>query len=168
MSNPIRHKDSYLKTLGHSTLNSTETKFSVLEMVYPYQVNSSNEKNVKTQSGVNTVTHTNVLCNNVLTNYLQAGNGNYQEEMNYTHTTDIIIHKIFTTKYVVGVENYDGMKYAVKPPIYLNFFFFLFIGIAFIAVYVGIIFLLYAAYELRNYLRTMKKLKAGNFVILSS
>lgn len=168
MSDSIRHKDSYLKTLGHSTFNSTETKYSVLEMAYHYRVNSSNEDVVKTRSGVETVTHTNILCNNILTNYLQASKGNHDEEMNYTHTTDIIIHKIFTTKYVVGVENYDGKKYAVKPPIYFLFFFYLFVGIAFLAVYVGIIFILYAAYELRNYLKTMRKLKAGNFVILNN
>lgn len=162
MSEDIRVKVSYLKTLGHSTSNSTETKFSVLEMSSPFD-NFGHRSDYQD----NRNTHTNIICDNKLVDYLQVSYG-IPDDRSSTGTTDIVIHRILTTEYIVGVETFDGKKYAVKPPIYLNFFFYLFIGIAFFAFYVGIIFLLYATYELWNYKRTMKKLKAGNFVILNN
>lgn len=162
MSDGIRIRNHYLIRLGHSTSNSTETKFSVLEMNCPYDnfgLRSSYQENRNN--------HNNIICNNKLVDYLVVSFG-IPDERDLIGTTNIIIHRIWTTEYVVGVQTFDDKKYAVKPPIYLNFFFFLFIGIAFFSVYVGIIFLLCAAYELWNYLSTMKELKDENFVILGN
>ena len=133
--------EGQLKKIGRGSINAEDTLYPTIEI---------NNQILK-----------NIACKNSLSNIFESAIG--QEG-----TTKLYIHRIWNAQYIVGVELPSNKKAAVKPQILINLTMFLIIGLCFLAVYVGIVFLILAFFELKNYLLTMKAIKANKLVILKN